>query len=295
MIDYDPHDWDSHLFDIQGSMVWEILPRVLICTVWSAVIVLACKYGLPLTIPNAAHSMVGFALGMLLVTRTNSSYDRFWEGRKIWGSIINESRNMARLTRTWLHTDPVLMSEILGWTSLMACAIRNGLRGKRELQLAQSQSLSARDVESVLNSGHQGLAVATRLTMCLKQAHDRGLISDIIYQVFDQNLQQLVGYMGACERIHTTPLPYPYMVHLRRAVIVYCVTLPFALVQDFGWATVLATLFISYLFFGVEEIGVEIEDPFGEDINDLPLDFFCEKIDRSLAVVLEPDPKFRAE
>ena len=228
--------------------------------------------------------MMGFALGMLLVTRTNSSYDRFWEGRKLWGGIINESRNMARVVRTWLQADPALMREALHWTSVFVYTIKSGLRGQTELGPSVAH-LPSEQVELVRRARHPGLAAATQLTLCLRQARDRGLITDIVYQVIDQNVQQLVDYQGGCERIHSTPLPYPYMVHLRRAIIVYCLTLPFALVHDYSWNTVIAVFLISFLFFGVEEIGVEIEDPFGEDLNDLSLDLFCEKIDASLDVV----------
>jgi putative membrane protein len=285
MIDYDPHDWDSHLFDIRGSMVREVLPRSLLCVAWSALVVWLCQNNIRLTVPLSAHSMMGFALGLLLVVRTNASYDRFWEGRKLWGSIINECRNVARSARTWLGSDPELLRQVLDWTSAFAHAAKNTLRGKVDLG-PPGMRLPAAELAAVRQARHVPLAVSQRLTACLKQARDQGLISDIVYLGIDQNVQLLIDYLGGCERIHSTPLPYPYMVHLRRAIILYCLTLPFALSKDYGWSTLLATLLIAYLFFGVEEIGVEIEDPFGHDTNDLPLDLLCEKIDLSLASML---------
>jgi putative membrane protein len=104
-------------------------------------------------------------------------------------------------------------------------------------------------------------------------------------------VQQLIDYCGACERIHGTPLPYPYMVHLRRALLLYCFTLPFALVREFGWITIFDTVMVTYIFFGIEEIGVEIEDPFGHDDNDLPLADFCRNIAHVLEELLTPDPE----
>ena len=98
----------------------------------------------------------------------------------------------------------------------------------------------------------------------------------------DQNVQLLIDYFGACERIHKTPLPFVYVVHLRRALVLYCFTLPFALVDHYGWWAIPATLLVAYTFFGIEEIGVEIENPFGQDDNDLPLERFCETIERDL-------------
>ncbi len=105
----------------------------------------------------------------------------------------------------------------------------------------------------------------------------------------DQNVQLLIDSLGACERIRKTPLPFAYVVHLRRALILYCFTLPFALVESFGWGTILATLLVAYIFFGIEEIGVEIEDPFGQDDNDLPLDRICATIEQNLIALLEDE------
>jgi putative membrane protein len=109
----------------------------------------------------------------------------------------------------------------------------------------------------------------------------------------DQNVQLLVDCIGACERIRNTPLPFAYVVHLRRALLLYCLTLPFALLEAFGYGTIAVSTAISYILFGIEEIGVEIEDPFGVDDNDLPLDAICRTIDRNLRALL-PESATRA-
>jgi putative membrane protein len=106
----------------------------------------------------------------------------------------------------------------------------------------------------------------------------------------DHNVQLLIDYMGACERIHKTPLPFAYVVHLRRALILYTATLPFALLKPFGWGSLVATFLIAYVLFGIEEIGVEIEDPFGVDDNDLPLERICETIQRDLETIAAEQP-----
>jgi putative membrane protein len=112
-------------------------------------------------------------------------------------------------------------------------------------------------------------------------------MSDYIQVMLEHNVQLLVDYLGACERIHQTPMPFAYMVHLRRAMIIYCFTLPFALVESFGWLAIVATMFVAYTFYGIEEIGVEIEDPFGTDENDLPLEQICETVERNLFALVE--------
>lgn len=284
MIDYEPHNWFEHLFDLKGSMIREVSLRVFACVGW-AVLVIDLHHRGYLTmevVPGTAHTLVGVALGLLLVFRTNSSYDRFWEGRRQWGSIVNESRNLARASRVYFgESDPTRFAEIVRWTIAFSYSCMYSLRHQTGLG-SIAQQLPQEEVEAVLASRHVPLAIAGRITSRLVEARDQGLVSDYVMIDLDQNVQLLIDYLGACERIHKTPMPFAYAVHLRRSLILYCVTLPFALVQDYGWWAIVAVVMITYTFFGIEEIGVEIEDPFGSDPNDLPLERICETIENNL-------------
>ena len=289
MIRYNPHQWISHFFDIRGSMVREIAGRVAICTLWSAVVTYyIIEYRPELAVESTMHRLVGLVLSLLLVFRTNSAYDRFWEGRRLWGSIINESRNLARLAKAWLGDAPDLMREIVRWTATYPHAVTADLRGRHELGPI-AKRLPPEEVIGAIGDPLTPLAVATRITELLGEANKRGVISDIVLTHIAQNVQLLIDYLGGCQRIHTTPIPFAYMVHLRRALVIYCLTLPFALAGEYGWAGILGTLLISFLMFGIEEIGVEIEDPFGVDANDLPLNEFCAIIERNLTEVIGDD------
>jgi ion channel-forming bestrophin family protein len=285
MIDYDPHDWRSHFFDYRGSLLPEIVGRTALCVLWSAAVVVLHEWYPLLGVPATVHAMTGFALGLLLVIRTNSSYDRFWEGRKLWGSIINDTRNLGRLASSSLRNDPDLLRQILLWTMAFPVASMNVLRGQCGIGKFESQ-LPVDEVRQVVGSNHCALAVARQITRLLIDARNRGVLSEYLFVALDNNVQLLVQYVGGCERIHRTPLPFAYVVHLRRAVLFYCYTLPFGLVRDFEWWTIVATLLVAYIFFGIEEIGVEIEDPFGSDENDLPLERFCDTIQRNLSEML---------
>jgi putative membrane protein len=294
MIAYDKRTWTSHLFDVEGSMVREILGRVTVCVAWATLVVIVHHLTpVRLSVQPVIHTLVGVALGLLLVFRTNASYDRYWEGRRQWGAIINETRNLSRGVRSYLARGaPDLVGPILDWTAAFPYAAMNVLRqspvpGPGLAALASR--LPAAEVEAVAASPHAPLAVATRISLHLAEARDRGAISDIVLAMLDANVQQLIDYLGACERIRNTPLPFVYVVHLRRALILYCFTLPFILVGPYGWWTILVALLTSYTFFGIEEIGVEIENPFGNDPNDLPLEQFCETISRNILAPL-PGP-----
>lgn len=288
MTAYDPNKWTSHLCDIEGSLVREIMGRVVVCVIWAIVVVLLYEYGPDFVdrfvIAEAAPTLIGPALALLLVFRTNSSYDRFWEGRKQWGSIVNETRNLARQAESWFAADRELAGRFIRWTIGFAFATMFRLRGTNDIGEAR-QGLPDAEVTEAIQSGHVPLAVARKLTVLMTEAHRQGLIDAMQLRSLDQNVQLLVDYCGACERIRSTPAPFGYVVHLRRALIIYCLSLPLALGHKYGWETVILTLIVSYIMFGIEEIGVEIENPFDLTINDLPLESICSTIGRDLKVV----------
>ncbi|MEZ5401220.1 MAG: bestrophin family ion channel [Bryobacteraceae bacterium] len=291
MIDYDPHSWLDHFFDIKGSMVREILGRVAVCVAFAVLVVLAYQRGVHLAIPSTLHALVGLALGLLLVFRTNASYDRFWEGRKLWGGIVNETRNLVRMGTIHFPHDRELLRDLTRWTALFPYAAMHSLRGVKAVG-REVPGFTDAELARAEAAQHPVLAVATRMSECLQEARRRGYVTDFVQMAADQNVQLLIDYLGGCERIRKTPLPFAYVVHLRRALVVYCFTLPFALVETYGWTTILDVLMVSYVFFGIEEIGVEIEGPFGFDDNDLPLEAISQTIrDNVLALAAATSPE----
>lgn len=294
MVVYNSKHWTSHLFDVRNSMLHAIFGRVVACVGWSLLVLMAHRFWMSsevmvhTSIPPTVHSLVGVALGLLLVFRTNTAYDRFWEGRKLWGGIVNESRNLARSASVHFKDDPALLQATVRWTAAWSQAAMHGLRGGAGFGPVAAR-LPAREVEASLGSGQVALDVSRRITALLVEARDKGLISDIILVGLDRNVQQLIDSLGGCERIKNTPLPFAYMVHIRRALILYCFTLPFALIDSYGWGSIVGTFLVAYIFFGIEEIGVEIENPFDGDENDIPLERICATIERNLFALIGDD------
>ncbi len=283
---YDPHKFVRHLFVIHGSVAPRIIWRVLFFTAWAAVILLIDRFIRPVALPSTVHTLVGVALGLLLVFRTNASYERFWEGRRLWGGIVNESRNLARTASAFLRDRPATAEPIILWAAAFSYAAMHSLRGAAGLGPIEAR-LPGAEVAETLAARHVPLAVALRVSERLAEARAAGHLTDYVMVAIDNNVQQLIDYLGACERIQKTPLPFAYVVHLRRALVLYCLTLPFALVGPFGWSTVIYALMIAYILLGIEEIGVEIENPFGTDYNDLPLEQICGTIEQDLLAVIE--------
>lgn len=281
MIRYDPHVWRSTFFAIHGSMVRAIGLRSLWVTLVATVLTWVHYHVAPISLSSisSVHGIVSTAMGLLLVFRTNASYDRWWEGRKLWGAIVNTCRNLARQAVVHLSTSPERLETVLRLVRAYPPAATHLLRNK---QWNAPELFSSADSTRSLAKTHPPLAICTALSEQLKAAHAEGQLSDILFTALDADTHQLVDCIGACERIHKTPIPFAYVVHLRRGLVIYCATLPLALVNTFGWYNLLIVYVISYILFGIEEIGVEIEDPFGHDANDLPLEQISEGIDRNV-------------
>lgn len=284
MIDYDPHKWRTTFFAVKGSMVKVIGVRSLLVSVGATALVAFHFAYKPFDFPNAAvvHSMVGTALGLLLVFRTNQSYDRWWEGRKLWGAMVNTCRNLARSASVHVAHNPERLARVVRLTQAFPAASMATLRHK----IFVPANLEADDLDSIQQRNHIPTAICQRITWHLEQERKAGNIADIVFTSVDNNNQLLVDIIGACERIHKTPLPFAYVIHLRRALVLYCTSLPVALVNTFGWWTILVVFMLTYVLLGIEEIGVEIEDPFEGDDNDLPLERITDGIQSAVGSYL---------
>jgi len=281
MVDYNPKSWFSQLFAIHGSIAPKIILRIILAALWSAAIVLVHRKVHPVGIPSIVHTLVGLALGLLLVFRTNASYERFWEGRKAWGRIVNDSRNVARASRCLFEPQPHVLEALLLWTATFPYAAMHWLRNARGLGPLEKR-LPPAAVADVLASTHLPTAVASQISLLLMSKRRDGTYAERVIVYIDTMVSSLVNQAGECERIQKTPLPFAYVVHLRRALVLYLATMPFVLVDAFGWLTILCMLLISYILLGIEEIGVEIENPFGSDHNDLPIEELCATIERDV-------------
>lgn len=290
MIDYNPQLYWRYLVQSRGTRVERIMSRVLPLTVW-AFFIEYFGFDIPFSTTTSIVTIIGSALGFLLVFRINASNERYWEGRKLWGAMINTTRNLARAAHVHLKNDRRKQEEIVVWIIVFAYSTIEVLRKRKGIG-PMARMLPSREVEWVLSTDHVPYAVATRITDLLKEARDEQEISDIIFLTMDSLVKELIDILGGCERIHYTPLPFSYMVHLRRALFVFSIALPFGIISPHWYTSVAECMLVNFIFYGIEEIGVEIEDPFGEDPNDLPLERFCETIERNLmALGQQPVPE----
>ncbi len=325
--------WVANLFTFRGTALNRIWRRLLFTTALASVVTYldlelgGAIMGEEVTVGSADHilfhedltptpfSLVGLALGIFLGFRNNTSYDRFWEGRKLWGRMVNVSRSFTRQVLTLvgpiperyerrLTDDPqnpyrgelpsaeqrmsdpdmdellVFHKEIVHRHAGYVHALRQHLRDefdKDELRgLLPDDEIDALEVES-----NRPVAILQTQGDRIREAWLRGWIHSHHVRVLEESLTEMTGVQGACERIKSTPIPFSYTALIHRLVAVYCFALPFGLVNTTKWYTPIVVLIISYAFFGLDAVGDEIEDPFGKDPNDLPLGALSTMIERN--------------
>lgn len=215
-------------------------------------------------------AVIGTALFFLLVFRMQLSYDRWWEGRKIWGTITYTTRDLSRKAANYIR-QPELVGRVCRWSIAFAVAIKRHLRAERQLpELADV--LSPVEIEAVIRADHMVLFVCEQLGAALEAARASGVISDFICMELDRDIFDLESTLGMAERILTTKMPFAYIVHLRTFLGIWLLALPFVAVVFLGWGGIAASLIVFYGLLSFETISIEIEQPFGHEFNDLPLD-----------------------
>ena len=305
MIVHEKSTWLRTLLMWRGSSLTRTWPRVLFVTsVAGAVTWVHETYGwLHTNLTVTPFSLIGLALGIFLGFRNNTSYDRFWEGRKLWGRVVNASRSLTRQLLTFVGPsegvgeayryaaregagpDEVhafhrrLVYQVVAYVH----ALRLHLRDQDRLE-ELAPFLEESEVEALRPELNRPIALLQRIGAELRGAHDRGWIHAYHLPVLEGSLTELAGVQGGCERIKATPIPFSYNILLHRIVFVYCFFLPFGLVsiEGLGPFTPAVVLMVSYAFFGLDAVGDEIENPFGEDDNDLPLSAITRMIEVNL-------------
>lgn len=287
--------WFRLALKLRGSVIPAILPRTIICGLFGVLISVLYALGYPVYIPILVSIIPNVVLGLMLVFRTNMAYERYWEGRKLWGSLINSTRNLARqiwvIVQEKAPEDRQAKLDILNDLIAYAVAMKLHLRG--EAINEEIQVLVPGDrYEKLKQMNNPPLEIAFWISDFLQTKFQEGKIN--VYQLdgMQKLVNLLVDYLGGCERILKTPIPLAYAIHLKQLLMIYCFTLPFQLVERLGFWTGAMVILISFTLFGIEEIGIEIENPFGRDFNDLPLDSICDTIQKNIQDLVSLEPTY---
>lgn len=274
-----------------GSALLLILPRaVLIALFATAVTAVDRNASLPnVGIEITPFEVAGAALGVFLALRTNAGYERWWEGRRLWGGIVNQSRNLVLAALAYGPDDPAWRDRLVRRTAAFAHAARLSLRGDPD-RLALETLLGAEEARRVRTSAHLPSAVARLIAESVRDACDRGGMDGFALLQIDRERAGLIDHIGGCERILKTPLPLAYGIEIRRFLVLFLTSLPFALVWRIGWLTPLVTFFVALPLLAIDKIGTELQFPFATiSLNHLPLDEICAGLERDLRALAEQD------
>ena len=280
MIKYNPKLWLKHIFNFHKSDTLKVLlPEIIIIGAFTGgVAYIEINYSQNLdSFRNAMsmHTLVGFVLSLLLVFRTNTAYDRWWEGRKLWGQLINCSRNaVVKIYNTSMekHAKEELKKYLLAFPVVLKDHLRNRVNDEYDAEIFEKHD----------KMGHRPVFLINRVYAILNNQLQEKRITEAEYLAIDKELCKYLEITGACERIKNTPIPFSYSLFIKKFIFIYCFSLPIGLVPVFFYWSIPISMFILYVLVSIEILAEEVEDPFGEDDNDLPMDEMAGKIKTSI-------------
>jgi putative membrane protein len=277
-------NWFRMLFVWNGSVLQSIIPQLVFVALVDVVAVMTdgSIFGEKVPLNTTPFTLVGVALTIFLAFRNNASYSRYWEARQLWGDVLTAGRVLASQVAAYVPADAhferrAFVHKLIAFTY----AMKHQLRGTDPFA-DMTRYLPAERSAALLHSHYRPVALVTDLREALAERFASGAISSQQLMMLDTQVNHLAAAVSGCERIASTPIPYPYGVLLHRTVYAYCLLLPFGLVDSIGLATPIIATFVSYTLIALEAIASEVAEPFGKLPNSLPLDALTRNFERSL-------------
>lgn len=274
-------------FVMRGSVVPRIKWQVG-CTIAVAILVTMAHgtlFDRKITLTPIPFSLIGLALAIFLGFRNTASYDRWWEGRKLWGDLLIHSRSLARLAVNHVRPEGEERQDVLVRRLIaFAYVLKHHLRATRDIHSAAF--LTGEDRLALEGAANKPDRLLQRISRDVAGLAAVGRLDPMLVAQAEAELTALARVQAGCERIRHTPLPFSYALLLHRTAYLYCFALPFGLVDTTGFMTPFVVGLVSYTFFGLDAIGDEIEEPFGCLPNDLPLEAICRRVEIDLLEAL---------
>ncbi|MGV3660783.1 MAG: bestrophin family protein [Prosthecobacter sp.] len=291
MITYNPKDWWKLIFAFHRSDSFRVLlPGMVAVALYTAGIAYLENDFFHVTFRNTTvvHSLIGFVLSMMLIFRTNTAYDRWWEGRRLWGSLVNNSRNLALKLHAFL---PPSSPSTAADRTLFRDLIVNFVFASKEhlrsgVKTGTLTTAGPYDAAYYAQAAHVPNQVLKAVFTEINRLYTTHIITGDQLILLNGELQSFADNLGACERIKRTPIPYAYSLFLKKIIFIYVFTMPIGFVLDYSYWAVPVVTFVFYAFASIEVIAEEIEDPFGLEANDLPTDAICDTIRTNLHDIL---------
>lgn len=286
MVSYDASNRLKVILSYQGTILPAVLSYMVWMLLWTGLLLFCYKYfDLEYELGTTLHTFLGVALIFLLIMRTNSSYDRYWEGRKQLGALGITARNLAMKSNSIIpESEQGFRTEISSLIGAYVLCVKEHLRdGITQKELKGLSSGNREELEKFSSPLNGILSIlGKRLHSCI----DQKWMAPPEFGSFNSSLDELQAVLRALDRIRYTPFPFAYVNQLKVFMMIYLGALPLILIPKFDYLTFIGMFFAVYAFVGIEEIGLEIEDPFGDDPNDLPVEQICQGTKRDVAEIL---------
>jgi putative membrane protein len=277
---------------LRGSVLPRILPTLIVNVVIATLVTISHGdlFELKITLTTIPFTLIGLPIAIFLGFRNNAAYDRFWEGRKLWGELVHKSRSLSRQCLSLIdYPAPADASDGLADARVrmvyraiaFAHTLRDLLRDQ-DTAAQVSTLLLPCELEKMEKASSKPDFLMREMGMDLRLCLKQGRIDPCLAASIDATLSSMTAAGASCERIKNTPIPFSYTLLLHRTAYIYCFLLPFGLVDSIGFMTPFVVAIVAYTFFGLDALGDEIEEPFGLDTNDLPLDAICRAIEIDL-------------
>ncbi|MGR8929316.1 MAG: bestrophin family protein [Gammaproteobacteria bacterium] len=259
-----------------GSVTPRILPGVLAAVSYNWILLLITEhlYKLP-HLDITPFEYTGAVLGLVLVFRTNAGHDRWWEARKLWGGIVNQSRNLLLMVWHYGPEDDRWRREMTKWISAFPFSLKEALRGQTKFA-ELSNLLNEEEIVELQQAQHMPMLVSGKVASLLESARKTHQLDVIVFAEFEKQRGLLIDYVGGCERILKTPMPLVYAIKTRRFILLYLLLLPVSLIDIGGAMSMFVTALVAYPLLSLDRIGLELQNPFAEqNLSHLPLEAIC--------------------
>ena len=271
---------------IEGSASPAVTKRVFSVTLFSLLCSFLFHHYPRVAVPITPFEYSGAVLSLFLLLRINSGLDRWWEARKIWGSIVNQSRNLAIIGCKYSFEGTGLSNTFLKWVAAWPHVMRESLRNEREL-FEVNELLGVETTDKIRESQHMPTYVGAKIAQIIAELRKNGL-DDFAFQRAERERALLIDAIGACERIRNTPIPFAIAIIVRRFILLFLLLLPLGLVDRVVWLTPVVVALVAYPLFYLDELGAELQNPFSpRNLSHLPLKSICLTIQSSVKMLIE--------
>jgi putative membrane protein len=284
---------EEHANFFLGSIAWRgsvsprIAPAAIIAAIYSFILAFVDVhkyYDLP-HLSVTPFEYTGAVLGLVLVFRTNAGHDRWWEARKLWGGIVNQSRNLLVMVWHYGPKNQQWREEISKWIITFSFATKESLRHHKNFD-ALNDILTQEDIKQLQETAHLPLFVSCKIADLLQKARNEYGLEMLVFTECEEQRGILIDHIGSCERILKTPMPLVYAIKTRRFIFTYLLLLPFSLINEIGLFTPIVVLLVAYPLLSLDRIGLELQNPFSKrNLSHLPLDTICDSIKNHALVI----------